>query len=113
MWCQDTLNEGHDVGTVEDIELGSVLGEDLRESKLLHGASPVVWGIQGDVGRRCRRSVGWRRLDSDESLSRCRTSLRRSQAQIDLKKIVGFLGRGGPHGRVVHDRCEDSRCAGG
>lgn len=102
MWCQDTLYQGNNVGAVEDVELGGVLGEDLGESKLLDGASSIIWRVEGDVGR-CRRwGVSRRRLDGEETLSCCRPSLRRTQAQVDLKKIVGFLGRGRPCGRVVH-----------
>lgn len=56
---------------------------------------------------RCRgRRLGRRRLDGEETLRCCCTSLGGSKAQIDLEKIVGFLGRGGPRGRVVHDTSE-------
>lgn len=102
MWCQDALDEGDNVGAVEDIELGGVLGEDLSESKLLDGASSIIWRVEGDVCR-CRAwGVGRRGLDGEETLSRCCASLRWSKAQVDLEKIVGFLGRGRACGRVVH-----------
>lgn len=102
MWCQDTLHQGNNVGAVEDVELGGILGEDLGESKLLDCASSIVWRVERDVGRRRGWGVSWRRLDGEEALSCCCSSLRWSQAQVDLEKIVGFLGRGGPCGRVVH-----------
>lgn len=50
MWCQDALDEGDNVGAVEDVELGGVLGEDLGESKLLDGASSIIWRVEGDMG---------------------------------------------------------------
>lgn len=102
MWCQDTLHQGNNVGAVEDVELGGILGEDLGESKLLHCASSIIWRVERDVGWRRGWGVGWRRLDGEEALSCCCPSLRWSKAQVDLEKIVGFLGLEGPCGRVVH-----------
>lgn len=102
MWCQDALDEGDNIGAVEDVELSGILGEDLGEGKLLDGASSIIWRVEGDVCR-CRAwGVGRRGLDGEETLSRCYASLRWSKAQVDLEEIVGFLGRGGPCGRVVH-----------
>jgi hypothetical protein len=87
---------------VKDVELGGVLGEDLGESKLLDGAPSIIWGVEGDVGRCRGGGISWRRFDSEEALRYCRSSLRWAQAQVDLEKIVGFLSRRGPCGRVVH-----------
>lgn len=92
VWCQDTLHEGNDVGAVEDIELGGVLCKDLSKCKLLDGASSVVWGVQGDVRRCGGWGIGRRRLDGDEALGCCCTSLGGPQAQVDLEKTMGFLG---------------------
>lgn len=102
MWCQDTLYQRNNVGAVEDVKLGGVLGEDLGESKLLDCASSIIWRVEGDVGR-CRGwDVGRWRLDGEETLSCCCPSLRRSEPQVNLEKIVGFRGRRGPCGRVFH-----------
>lgn len=50
MLYHDAVDEGINVGAVEDVELSSVLGVDLGESRLLDGGSSFTWRAEGDMG---------------------------------------------------------------
>lgn len=85
---EDALDEGDDVGAVEDIELGGIFIEDVGEGELLDGAAAFGGRAEVDVRRGRRGSTGGRGLDGDEALVGGGTSRRRSETEIDLEEAV-------------------------
>lgn len=63
-----TLDKRHDIGAMEDVQLGGVLFEDLCECKFLDGTSSIAGGVQRDMRGRGRESIDRGTLDCDETL---------------------------------------------
>jgi hypothetical protein len=47
--CENSFHQRQDSCTLEKVELGRILLEDLGEGKLLYGASPIIGRVERDV----------------------------------------------------------------
>lgn len=88
MWGEDSFDQGHDVGAVEDVKLGGILFKDLCEGEPLSGPSSIAWGVEGDVGRGCRKGIGGGRFDGYETLCGRGACGGWPEAKVDLEKAV-------------------------
>lgn len=74
MWGENTLDQGHYVGAVEDVELSGIFLKDLCECEPFCCTSSIVGRIERDVGRRCQGSIWRGRFNGDETLGGRRAS---------------------------------------
>lgn len=89
MGCEDALDEAEDIGTMEHVELGGILFEDMGEGELLDCTPAVVGRAEGYVSGSGRGGVGTGRVDGDEAVGGGDETRERAQTQVDLEQAGG------------------------